>query len=79
MYVQVRNALIIGSNSEARRVFSLLRNSPSMGIAPVAFLERGASSGSRVVYDHDYRFRDHLAVRNGPRYPLIFFKNLKSV
>ena len=66
MNVQVRNALIIGSNSEARRVFSLLRNSPSMGIAPVAFLERGASSGSRVVYDHDYRFRDHLAVRNGP-------------
>ena len=57
--------LIIGSGSEARRIYSFLLNSPNMQLKPVAFFEEQAAPTERVVYSHDYRFKDHAPVFGG--------------
>lgn len=60
----VRNVLIIGSGSEARRVFSFLHNSPDLELHPVAFFQDGPGD-SRVVYSHDYQFKHYAPVYSG--------------
>jgi exopolysaccharide biosynthesis polyprenyl glycosylphosphotransferase len=56
-----RRVLIIGSGSEARRIFSFLLNSPDLQLRPVAFLQEQSGSAS-LIYSHDYRFRDYAPV-----------------
>ncbi len=63
---QMGRVLIIGSGSEARRIYSFLLNSPNMQLTPVAFYEEQATATERVVYSHDYRFKDHATVHGGP-------------
>jgi exopolysaccharide biosynthesis polyprenyl glycosylphosphotransferase len=60
-----RRALILGSGTEARRLFSFLLNSPDLRLQPVGFFEEQESVGQRVVYSHDYQFRHHAAVYSG--------------
>jgi exopolysaccharide biosynthesis polyprenyl glycosylphosphotransferase len=71
-----RQVLILGSGSEARRLFSFLLNSPDLRLQPVGFFEDQESEGSRVVYSHDYRFKDHATVYTG-QLSLEFLRNLK--
>jgi len=59
-----RRVLIIGSGSEARRIFSFLLNSPDLRLRPVAFLQEGSGSAP-LIYSHDYRFKDHAPVYEG--------------
>jgi exopolysaccharide biosynthesis polyprenyl glycosylphosphotransferase len=56
-----RRVLIIGSGSEARRIFSFLLNSPDLQLRPVAFLQEQSGSAP-LIYSHDYRFKDHAPV-----------------
>lgn len=65
MSAETRRVLILGSGPEARRIFSYLLNSPGLQMHPVAFLEDKSSSDPRVVYSHDYRFKDHATVYSG--------------
>jgi exopolysaccharide biosynthesis polyprenyl glycosylphosphotransferase len=60
-----RRVLIIGSGSDARRVFSFLHNSPEFELRPVAFFESASATDSRVVYSHDYQFKDYAPVYSG--------------
>ena len=57
--------LIVGSGSEARRVFSFLLNSPDLQMKPIGFFEEQDRSSGRVIYSHDYQFRDHAPVFGG--------------
>ncbi len=56
-----RRVLIVGSGSEARRIFSFLLNSPDLRLRPVAFLQEQSGSAP-LIYSHDYRFKDHAPV-----------------
>ena len=60
-----RRILIVGCGSEARRVFSYLLNSPDLQLRPVGFFEEQNATGGRVIYSHDYRFKDHAPVFGG--------------
>ena len=60
-----RHVLILGSGSEARRLFSFLLNSPDLRLRPVGFFEEQESDNHRVVYSHDYQFKQHAAVYSG--------------
>ncbi len=60
-----RQVLILGAGPEARRIFSYLLNSPDLQLSPVGFFEERPSDDTRVVYSHDYRFRDHAMVYRG--------------
>ncbi len=62
---EVRNVLIVGTGAEARRIFSFLLNSPDFRLKPVAFLDEDRRD-AKVIYSHDYRFRDHAPVYSGP-------------
>ena len=55
-----RRAVILGTGSTARRLYTSLINSPKCGIEPVAFLEEGASTASTEIYECSYR-REHSA------------------
>jgi exopolysaccharide biosynthesis polyprenyl glycosylphosphotransferase len=58
--------LILGAGSQARRLFSFLTNSPNLQLDPVAFFqEQGADDDSRVIYSHDYQFKDCAPVYGG--------------
>jgi len=59
-----RRVLIIGSGSEARRIFSFLLNSPNLQLRPVAFLQEQRRSAP-LIYSHDYHFKDHAPVYEG--------------
>ncbi len=60
-----RQVLILGSGSEARRLFSFLLNSPDLQLKPIGFYEEQPTDGPRVVYSHDYQFKDHATVYTG--------------
>jgi exopolysaccharide biosynthesis polyprenyl glycosylphosphotransferase len=60
-----RQVLILGSGEEARRLFSFLLNSPDLELRPIGFFEEQPSDGPRVVYSHDYQFKDHATVHTG--------------
>jgi exopolysaccharide biosynthesis polyprenyl glycosylphosphotransferase len=64
--VNKRRVLIIGSGSEARRIFSYLIHSPDHGLRPVGFLDEQSAEGDRVIYSHGYRFKEHAPVHCGP-------------
>ncbi len=61
-----RRAIILGTGSTARRIFTALINSPKFGIEPVAFVEEGASTASTEIYECSYRRRNSAKVLPGP-------------
>ena len=64
-----RRVLIVGCGSDARRIFSYLSHSPDLQMKPIGFFEEqednAASPGPRVIYSHDYSFREHAPVFSG--------------
>ena len=64
--VRRRNVVIIGADKDARRIFSILTNSPDLGLNPVAFLAEGVPEESSVIYSHDYHFRNSAPVLADP-------------
>jgi exopolysaccharide biosynthesis polyprenyl glycosylphosphotransferase len=59
-----RRAIIYGAGSDARRLYSCLKNSRQLlGVVPVAFVE--PNTLKRVIYPHDYRHRDFAPVFDG--------------
>ncbi len=60
-----RRVLIVGSGSDARRIFSYLIHSPDQDLRPVGFLDEQGSERDRVIYSHGYRFREHAPVHCG--------------
>ena len=60
-----RRMLIVGSGSDARRIFSYLVHSPDQELRPVGFLDEQGSEPDRVIYTHGYRFREHAPVHCG--------------
>ena len=57
-----RRVLIVGSGSEARRIFSYLTHSPDAKLRPVGFVDERCPDGDRVIYSHGYRFKEHAPV-----------------
>ena len=64
--VRKRRALILGSGSEARRIFSYLLHSPDQELRPIGFVDEQSPEGDRVIYSHGYRFKEHAPVYCGP-------------
>jgi exopolysaccharide biosynthesis polyprenyl glycosylphosphotransferase len=64
--VTKRRALILGSGSEARRIFSYLLHSPDQELRPIGFVDEQSPEGDRVIYSHGYRFKEHAPVYCGP-------------
>lgn len=60
-----RRMLIVGSGSDARRIFSYLIHSPDQDLRPVGFLDEQGSEPDRVIYTHGYRLREHAPVHCG--------------
>lgn len=58
-----RRALIYGADSNARRLYSCLKNARQFGVMPVGFVE--ANAHKRVIYPHDYHHRDFAPVFDG--------------
>lgn len=54
--VRKRRVLIVGSGSEARRIFSYLIHSPDHELRPVGFLDETSPERDRVIYSHGYQF-----------------------
>ncbi|WP_433966842.1 exopolysaccharide biosynthesis polyprenyl glycosylphosphotransferase [Tunturiibacter gelidiferens] len=60
-----RRALIVGSGSDARRIFSYLIHSPDQDLRPVGFLDEQGPERDRVIYSHGYHFKEHAPVHCG--------------
>jgi exopolysaccharide biosynthesis polyprenyl glycosylphosphotransferase len=58
--------LIYGSGSTGRRVFSVLRNSPKLGLDPIAFVDDDASKAGTVVFEMGYERRRSAPIIRGP-------------
>ncbi len=54
--------LIVGIGSDARRIFSFLRNSRHLGLRPVGFVNEGEPTALDLIYSHDYKHRWHAPV-----------------
>lgn len=81
-----RRVLIVGAGQEARRIFSILRKSPDMGLHPVAFVAEETStpetvlygnadedsSQEPVIYGNDYRWRESAPVLHEQLGPEMF-------
>lgn len=63
--VRNRRVLIVGSGSDARRIFSYLIHSPDQQFDPVGFLDEHGSYPHPVIYSHGYRFKEHAPVHSG--------------
>lgn len=61
-----RRAVILGTGSTARRIYTALINSPKLGIEPVAFVEESAPSTSTQIYECSYRRKHSARVLPGP-------------
>ncbi|HTF69933.1 MAG TPA: exopolysaccharide biosynthesis polyprenyl glycosylphosphotransferase [Edaphobacter sp.] len=57
-----RRVLILGTNRDARRVFSSLHHSPDLGMVPVAFVDEVNDEGPQAIYSHGYVHRYHAPV-----------------
>ena len=56
-HVRRRNVIIMGADKDARRIFSILTNSPDLGLCPVAFLSENSTEDTPPIFSHDYHFR----------------------
>jgi len=61
-----QKVLIYGSGCTGRRVFSVLRNSPKLGLEPVAFVDDNVSKAGNVVFEMGYERRRSAPVIQGP-------------
>ena len=61
-----RRALILGTGSTARRLYTALIRSPKLGIEPVAFVEEGATTETTEIFECAYRRKHSARVLMGP-------------
>ena len=61
-----RNAVIVGTGTLGRRIFSALARSPKLGIDPVAFVECHGPIDEQVVYESGYKRERQARVLAGP-------------
>lgn len=67
-----RRAVILGTDSAARRIYTALVGSPKFGVEPVAFIDESAGQAPAQIYECSYH-REHSArVISGPLCPEIF-------
>jgi len=62
----IERVLIYGSGSTGRRVYSLLRRSPKLGLEPVAFVDDNASKVGCAIFELGYETRRSASVMRGP-------------
>ena len=67
-----RRAVILGTGSAARRIYTALIRSPKFGVEPVAFIDENAGRAPAEIHECAYR-REHSArVISGPLCPETF-------
>jgi exopolysaccharide biosynthesis polyprenyl glycosylphosphotransferase len=62
----VEKVLIYGSGHTGRRVFSVLKRSPKLGLNPVAFVDDDLTKAGNVVSELGYEHRRYAPVVEGP-------------
>jgi exopolysaccharide biosynthesis polyprenyl glycosylphosphotransferase len=58
--------LIYGSGYTGRRVFSVLRRSPKLGLEPVVFVDDDPAKAGSVIYETGYERRRSAPITTGP-------------
>lgn len=64
-----RKAVILGTGTIGRSIFSTLSRSPKFGLDPVAFVEAGAMTAEPVIYEASYLRKRMARVLPGPVTP----------
>ena len=62
----IERVLIYGSGSTGRRVYSVLRRSPKLGLEPVAFVDDDAAKAGCDILELGYENRRSASVMRGP-------------
>jgi exopolysaccharide biosynthesis polyprenyl glycosylphosphotransferase len=62
----IKRVLIYGSGSTGRRVYSVLRRSPKLGLEPVAFVDDNAMKVGSSIFELGYENRRSASVMQGP-------------
>jgi len=62
----VERVLIYGSGSTGRRVYSVLRRSPKLGLEPVAFVDDNPAKVGCAIFELGYETRRSASVLRGP-------------
>jgi exopolysaccharide biosynthesis polyprenyl glycosylphosphotransferase len=62
----IERVLIYGSGSTGRRVYSVLRRSPKLGLEPVAFVDDNATKVGCAIFELGYENRRSASVMRGP-------------
>jgi exopolysaccharide biosynthesis polyprenyl glycosylphosphotransferase len=62
----IERVLIYGSGSTGRRVYSVLRRSPKLGLEPVAFVDDDAAKVGCAIFELGYENRRSASVMRGP-------------
>ncbi len=74
-----RNAVIVGTGTLGRRIFSALARSPKLGIDPVAFVECCGPIDESVIYESGYKRERQARVLAGPVTPKLLRRVEASV
>jgi exopolysaccharide biosynthesis polyprenyl glycosylphosphotransferase len=69
-----RKAVIVGTGSLGRKVFSTLVRSPKIGIDPIAFVTTYAGIDDSVIYESSYQHKRLARVLAGPITPQLLHK-----
>jgi exopolysaccharide biosynthesis polyprenyl glycosylphosphotransferase len=62
----IERVLIYGSGSTGRRVYSVLRRSPKLGLEPIAFVDDNAAKVGCTIFELGYENRRSASVMRGP-------------
>jgi exopolysaccharide biosynthesis polyprenyl glycosylphosphotransferase len=62
----IERVLIYGSGSTGRRVYSVLRRSPKLGLEPVAFVDDSPAKVGSAIFEFGYENRRSASVLRGP-------------
>jgi exopolysaccharide biosynthesis polyprenyl glycosylphosphotransferase len=62
----IEHVLIYGSGSTGRRVYSLLRRSPKLGLDPVAFVDDNPTKVGCAIFELGYQTRKSASIVRGP-------------
>ena len=62
----IERVLIYGSGSTGRRVYSVLRRSPKLGLQPVAFVDDNAAKVGSAIFEMGYDRRRSAPIMRGP-------------
>ena len=62
----IERVLIYGSGSTGRRVYSVLRRSPKLGLEPVAFVDDNPAKAGSAIFELGYENRRSASIVRGP-------------